>query len=121
MKKLALALAPFVVLATFASACGSDPKPPPAVVRPPAPVETAPPVATTTSAPSKSEKMAVNVDALTLGDRKVGQRNLHIVEFVGTPPAPATGIGTWARLIVSALGPSPLPGDRRRCAYTQLA
>ena len=42
-----------------------------------------------------------NVDALTLADRKVGQRNLHIIEFVGTPPAPATGIGMWARLIVS--------------------
>ena len=26
---------------------------------------------------------------------------MHLVEFVGTPPAPATGIGTWARLIIS--------------------
>ena len=25
------------------------------------------------------------------------------------------------RLQISKLGPSPLPGDRRRCAYTQLA
>ncbi len=25
------------------------------------------------------------------------------------------------RLQVSKLGPSPLPGDRRRCAFTQLA
>lgn len=41
-----------------------------------------------------------NVDALTVTDRKVGQKNLHIVPFVGTPPAPSTGIGTWAMLIV---------------------
>jgi hypothetical protein len=38
--------------------------------------------------------------------------------------APAVGEtvengGTMLR--VSRLGPSPLPGDRRRCAYTQLA
>jgi hypothetical protein len=44
-----------------------------------------------------------NVDALTLADRKVGQRNLHIVEFIGTPPAPATGIGMWIRLVVSGV------------------
>ncbi len=44
-----------------------------------------------------------NVDTLTLNDRKVGQRNLHIVEFVGTPPAPGTGIGMWVRLIVSGV------------------
>jgi hypothetical protein len=25
------------------------------------------------------------------------------------------------RLLVSKVGPSPLPGDRRRCAFTQLA
>jgi len=42
-----------------------------------------------------------NVDALTLNDRKVGQQNLTIVEFVGTPPPPGTGIGMWAMLIVS--------------------
>ena len=41
-----------------------------------------------------------NVDALTLADRKVCQKNLHIVEFVGVPP-PTIGIGTWAMLIVS--------------------
>lgn len=32
-----------------------------------------------------------NVDLLTLADRKVGQKKLHIVEFIGTPPPPATG------------------------------
>jgi hypothetical protein len=42
-----------------------------------------------------------NVDALTLADRKVGQKNLHLVEFVGTPPPPGTGTGIWAMLIVS--------------------
>jgi hypothetical protein len=42
-----------------------------------------------------------NVDALTLADRKVGQKNLHIVEFIGTPPPPSTGVGMWAMLIVS--------------------
>ena len=44
---------------------------------------------------------AGNVDALTLADRKVAQKNLHIVPFVGTPPPPGTGIGVWAMLIVS--------------------
>ena len=42
-----------------------------------------------------------NVDSLTLADRKTGQRNLTIVEFVGTPPAPGTGIGMWAMLVFS--------------------
>jgi hypothetical protein len=42
-----------------------------------------------------------NVDNLTLSDRKVGQKNLHIVEFVGAPPPPGTGIGMWAMLIVN--------------------
>jgi hypothetical protein len=42
----------------------------------------------------------LNVDDLTLADRKVGQKNLHIVEFVGTPPPPSTGVGTWAMLFV---------------------
>ncbi len=56
MKKLAVT---FTI--AFIAACGSDPKPPPAVVSAPPPVATvAPP--TTTSAPSKSEKMAVSVD-----------------------------------------------------------
>jgi hypothetical protein len=30
-----------------------------------------------------------NVDALTIAERKVGQKNLHIVAFVGVPPPPA--------------------------------
>jgi hypothetical protein len=41
-----------------------------------------------------------NVDLLALADRKVGQKNLHIVEFIGTPPPPGTGIGMWAMLLV---------------------
>jgi hypothetical protein len=41
-----------------------------------------------------------NVDLLALADRKVGQKNLHIVEFIGTPPPPGTGIGVWAMLLV---------------------
>jgi hypothetical protein len=42
-----------------------------------------------------------NVDLLTVSDRKVGQHNLHIVEFIGVPPPPATGIGMWAMLDVN--------------------
>jgi hypothetical protein len=41
-----------------------------------------------------------NVDLLTLADRKVGQKNLHIVEFVGTPPPPGSGTGMWVMLLV---------------------
>jgi hypothetical protein len=41
------------------------------------------------------------VDELTLADRKVGQKNLNIVEFVGTPP-PSASIGMWAMLRVRA-------------------
>jgi hypothetical protein len=41
-----------------------------------------------------------NADLLTLADRKVGQKNLHIVEFIGTPPPPGTGIGMWAMLVI---------------------
>ena len=44
-----------------------------------------------------------NVDLLTLADRKVGQKNLHIVEFIGTPPPPAAAPGMWAMLIVRGL------------------
>jgi hypothetical protein len=44
-----------------------------------------------------------NVDALTIADRKVGQKNLHLVEFVGAPPPPGTGIGVWAMLMVSGI------------------
>jgi hypothetical protein len=43
---------------------------------------------------------AGDADSLALAERKVGQKNLHLVEFVGTPP-PAESIGTWAMLIVS--------------------
>ncbi|MEO8135560.1 MAG: hypothetical protein ABI831_16470, partial [Betaproteobacteria bacterium] len=42
-----------------------------------------------------------NADGLTLADRKVGQKNLHIVEFIGVPPPPASGAGMWAMLMVS--------------------
>ncbi len=45
-----------------------------------------------------------NVDLLTLADRKVGQKNLHIVQFVGTPPPPGTGTGTWLMLLVNGVG-----------------
>ncbi|HWZ63625.1 MAG TPA: hypothetical protein VNX02_11425 [Steroidobacteraceae bacterium] len=39
-----------------------------------------------------------NADLLTIADRKVGQKNLHIVQFVGTPPPPSEGTGIWAQL-----------------------
>jgi len=39
-----------------------------------------------------------NADLLTLGDRKVGQKNLNIVQFVGTPPPPSEGMGMWTML-----------------------
>lgn len=42
-----------------------------------------------------------NPDLLTVNERKVAQKNLHLVQFVGTPPAPGTGTGTWARLDVT--------------------
>jgi hypothetical protein len=42
---------------------------------------------------------ATSVDALTVADRKVAQRNLHIVQFVGTPLGAAT-VGRWARMKV---------------------
>ncbi|HUQ23117.1 MAG TPA: hypothetical protein VM049_08885 [Gaiellaceae bacterium] len=38
-----------------------------------------------------------------------------------TPAVGETVDAGPALLRVSKLGPSPLPGDRRRCAYTQLA
>jgi hypothetical protein len=37
-----------------------------------------------------------NVDLLTVADRKVAQRNLELVAFVGTPPPP--GDGMWSRI-----------------------
>jgi len=40
----------------------------------------------------------INADALTVADRKVGQKNLHIVQFVGVPPPPSVGPGMWAAL-----------------------
>ncbi|HUP33693.1 MAG TPA: hypothetical protein VM184_11705 [Gaiellaceae bacterium] len=40
----------------------------------------------------------------------------------GEPPARgATVEEDDVVLLVSKIGPSPFPGDRRRCAYTQLA
>lgn len=39
-------------------------------------------------------------DALTIADRKVGQRNLNIVAFVGTPPPPSSGVGQLAQLFL---------------------
>ncbi|CAN5716481.1 hypothetical protein BH11MYX4_BH11MYX4_42200 [soil metagenome] len=60
MKNLALvsAIAPIALLA-FLAACGGDKKPAETVVAPPVATVTPP---TTTGAPGKSEKMAVNVD-----------------------------------------------------------
>ena len=40
----------------------------------------------------------------------------------GDPPAVGETVEAGDTMLrVSKLGPSPLPGDRRRCAYTQLA
>ena len=40
----------------------------------------------------------------------------------GEPPAVGTTVENGETLLrVSKIGPSPLPGDRRRCAFTQLA
>jgi hypothetical protein len=40
----------------------------------------------------------------------------------GDPPAVGETVEAGETMLrVSKLGPSPLPGDRRRCAYTQLA
>jgi hypothetical protein len=46
-----------------------------------------------------------NVDTLTINEPKVGQKNLNIVQFVGTPPSPGVGPGYWTRIA--------LEGDRR--------
>jgi hypothetical protein len=43
-----------------------------------------------------------NVDVLTVADRKVAQKNLHLVQFVGTPPPPAETTGMWLRLRLGA-------------------
>ena len=40
----------------------------------------------------------------------------------GEPPALGETVEAGDKTLrVTKLGPSPLPGDRRRCAYTQLA
>ena len=49
-----------------------------------------------------------NVDLLTVADRKVGQKNLHVVQFVGTPPPGAT-TGMWVQLM--------LDGHRKELRY----
>jgi hypothetical protein len=43
-----------------------------------------------------------SVDGLTVSDRKVAQKNLNIVQFVGTPPGAAT-VGMWARIMVGGI------------------
>jgi hypothetical protein len=48
-----------------------------------------------------------SVDALAISDRKVAQKNLHIVQFVGVPPG-GSEAGQWSRLIVGS-GDSHLP------------
>ena len=43
-------------------------------------------------------------------------------EREGAPPAVGATVEAGERLLrVTKIGPSPLPGDRRPCAYTQLA
>ena len=37
-------------------------------------------------------------DNLTIADRKVGQKNLHIVQFVGVPPAGQSSEGRWVQI-----------------------
>jgi peptidoglycan-associated lipoprotein len=59
MKLLVTAL-PLVLVAALSGACGGETKPP--VVPPPAPVATVAPPPPAPAGPSKSEKMAVNVD-----------------------------------------------------------
>ena len=41
-----------------------------------------------------------NVDLLTISERKVAQKNLHVVQFVGTPP-PSSSIGMWIKLDIT--------------------
>ena len=43
-----------------------------------------------------------NVDILTVSERKVAQKNLHVVQFVGTPPPPESTTGIWVRLDIGA-------------------
>ena len=42
-----------------------------------------------------------NVDLLTLAERKVAQKNLHVVPFVGVPPSSKIPRAQWARLEVA--------------------
>ena len=51
-----------------------------------------------------------NVDQLTIGERKVGQKNLNIVPFVGTPPPPSPR--RWAAF--------QLHGERERALLADL-
>jgi hypothetical protein len=44
-----------------------------------------------------------SVDALTVADRKVAQKNIHIVQFVGTPPG-AASVGYWTRIMIGSIG-----------------
>jgi hypothetical protein len=48
------------------------------------------------SAEDTFTSVEINTDALTIADRKVALRNLHVVGFVGTPPPPQNGV--WERL-----------------------
>ena len=45
----------------------------------------------------------------------------ELAERAGEPPAPGTEVdfdeGAGARFFVTKVGPSPLPGDERPCAY----
>lgn len=44
----------------------------------------------------------------------------ELAEAEGDPPAPGTQVEREdVRFVVSKLGPSPLPGDDRVCAYLQ--
>lgn len=44
----------------------------------------------------------------------------ELAEREGEPPPVGTEVEEGGRtLVVSKLGPSPLPGDRRTCAYLQ--
>jgi len=46
----------------------------------------------------------------------------ELVERQGEPPQAGAELDEdGLRLVVSKLGPSPLPGDRRPCVYTQAA
>ncbi|HEY2196002.1 MAG TPA: hypothetical protein VGH76_27415 [Actinomycetospora sp.] len=51
-----------------------------------------------------------NVDALTVDERKVAQKNLHLVQFVGSPPGKTTP-DRWVRVVLAET-----PGAFRRVA-----